>query len=62
MEEDERLNLISVATFDESNEKANEAMGKLRKIDKTYHWCAEWDDLVICSSDIEANHCTCFEE
>ena len=51
--------LANIATFHSNDEYANKAMRLLKKIDPTYHWCQEFDDLVICSSDDEAKFCNC---
>jgi hypothetical protein len=35
------------------------AMLELRKVNATYHWCPDWDYMVICDDQIEINGCTC---
>lgn len=52
--------LEHTATFG-PDEEAKNAMKVLRKLNKTYHWCAEWDYLVICDKDREFECCTCFK-
>ena len=53
--------LFEIATFNEDDAIAKRALLILKKrYDKTYHWCPEWDYLVIKSSDIEAVYCLCF--
>ena len=42
-----------------NGKEADEAMGKLRKINPTYHWCFEYDGMVICDTDIEYENCLC---
>ncbi len=55
-------NLINIATFHKEDSVANRAMKILRKrYNKTYHWCYEWDGLVINSSHAEASCCLCFD-
>ncbi|HET9136754.1 MAG TPA: hypothetical protein VFO76_08955 [Candidatus Kapabacteria bacterium] len=31
----------------------------LREIDPTYHFCPEWDEMLICSKDKEFECCLC---
>lgn len=39
---------------------ANLAMVKLRQeFDKSYHYCEEWDFMVICDKDREFDCCMC---
>lgn len=41
---------------------SKEAMKKLREINPTYHWCYEWDGMVICDKDKEFEACLCFKK
>lgn len=43
------------------DEKSKEAMKKLREINPTYHWCDEWDGMVIGDKDKEFDVCLCFK-
>lgn len=52
-----RLERIAENTLDENESKA--AMLKLRGLNKTYHWCAEWDYMVICDQHNEWKSCLC---
>lgn len=52
------LELTKIATFG-TDEEAKEAMEELRKIDPSYHWCPDWDFMVICNSDTETSGCLC---
>lgn len=38
------------------------AMNGLRKINATYHYCPDWDYMVICNDDPEHQACTCKAE
>lgn len=54
--------LADVATWSKYEWKANLAMKILKKFfNKTYHWCGEYDDLVICDKDDEFEYCRCFK-
>lgn len=35
------------------------AMRFLRRINKTYHWCPDWDYMVICDKSSEYDCCLC---
>ena len=53
-------NLVNIATFHEEDKVANRAMRILRsRYNETYHWCPEWDYLVINETHLEANCCLC---
>jgi hypothetical protein len=41
------------------NEESFEAMTSLKKLNPTYHYCAEWDYAVICDIDPEWSCCIC---
>lgn len=52
--------LIRIAELDPEIEGANSAMQQLKRtVNKTYHWCHDWDDMVICDTDPEFEACTC---
>lgn len=59
MTQEKQIKLENIATFSKSNTRANAAMRLLHKVDLTYHWCDEWDGLVINSSDPETRSCSC---
>lgn len=61
MTKEERRRLEIVAE-NGPEEKANEAMKKLKEINKTYHWCPDWDDMVICDEHKEIECCLCMVE
>lgn len=42
-----------------TDEESREAIDKLKKIDPTYHFCMDWDDMVICCQDLEYRCCNC---
>ena len=41
---------------------ANAVMDKLREVNNTYHFCMDFDGMVICDKDEEWKVCYCFEE
>ena len=52
--------LIKIAQQSGDQDAANKAMAQLKKFwNPSYHWCDEWDDLVICNTDLEFKACTC---
>lgn len=51
--------LVSIAEVAIDGPIGDKAMIKLREIDPTYHWCPNWDYMVLCASDPEAEGCTC---
>lgn len=53
--------LVRVAENSRDEKASKEAMKKLREINPTYHWCAEWDSMVICDKDKEFECCLCFK-
>lgn len=58
--EEQHINkLCHIATFSKCDARASRAMKLLHKVDLTYHWCFDWDELVICANDREASCCTC---
>lgn len=62
MEQSEVYELRRIATCDPDYEIAKEALRKLREINPTYHWCQEWDYLVICDKDREYESCSCIKD
>lgn len=55
-----RERLIYIAEYSKNIEYANSAMQQLKKdFNKTYHWCPDWDYMVICNDDKESDGCTC---
>ena len=51
--------LVNIATFDTNDDVAKAAMKQLKSINKSYHWCEEWDYLVMCDEDPEYASCMC---
>ncbi len=51
--------LRAIAERDKDESKASRAMEILRKADPSYHWCDDWDGMVICDKDEEFKCCTC---
>jgi len=39
--------------------EAVDAMEQLRTINISYHWCPDWDYMVICDTHHEWESCTC---
>ena len=57
-----RRELIDLIALAECGEKgpAEIAMKRLKdEVNPTYHWCHDWDLMVICDSDTEWDGCTC---
>ncbi len=42
-----------------TDEESSKAMKRLRKINPTYHWCWDWDGMVIADDHMEYICCTC---
>ena len=59
MKDDERRALAKIAENDKDEDTANSAMRQLRKVNSTYHWCPDWDFMVICNEDREHECCNC---
>lgn len=56
----EQINAMqNAATFTPSDNIAKELLITLRLVNKTYHFCPEFDGLVICDEDWEHGHCYC---
>jgi len=52
--------LAKIATYHKVDSIANRAMKILRsRYNSTYHWCLDWDQLVICDKDHEYKFCNC---
>jgi len=49
--------LRTAETGTESESKL--AMALLRATNPTYHWCPDWDFMVICDQDLEYKSCLC---
>ena len=49
-----------VAENHTDDERSYEAMSFLREeVNPTYHWCPDWDYMVICDTDSEWEACGC---
>lgn len=55
----EKQRLLKIAETSDDEIEMKIAMAKLRKINPTYHWCPDWDFMVICDTDYEAKSCLC---
>lgn len=53
--------LVTIATFDIEDERANKAMKMLRIINPSYHWCSELDGLAVNTNDCK-NFSSCHDE
>jgi hypothetical protein len=51
--------LVRIAERDPDPVAAYGAMQMLRQVNPTYHWCYEWDEMVICDKDPEYDSCIC---
>lgn len=51
--------LARAAETSSNEDLANRCMAKLRELNHTYHWCVEWDYMVICDKDKEYELCIC---
>jgi len=54
--QEERNRLERIATYGD-DKAAAEAMVELKKINNTYHWCPEFDYLVVCNEHPEWEFC-----
>jgi len=51
--------LLKIAELSKDEEEMKAAMAKLRAMNPSYHWCPDWDFMVICDTDVEAKGCLC---
>lgn len=56
----EEMQLIKQSERAVGNTAASAIIELKKKFNKTYHWCSEWDYMVICDSDKEFDCCNCF--
>jgi len=59
MKPDNDIEVLIAMAEKGTDEEAKWAMVKLREINPSYHWCFEWDEMVICDTDIEFECCIC---
>jgi hypothetical protein len=50
---------LEIIAENSTDDKAMVAMTELRAINPSYHWCPDWDYMVICDTDSEWDTCTC---
>lgn len=52
--------LEQLAENSKNDDEAKQAMRILRVcVNHTYHWCPDWDDMVICNRHHAWKACTC---
>lgn len=61
MTDQEIRKLERIAENSKNGKASSEAMAKLQQINSTYHWCIEWDGMVICDKHPEFDVCLCFK-
>ena len=59
MDKSEIRKLERIAEDTRNEKESKQAMLKLRNVNPTYHWCAEWDYAVICDNHQEWDSCLC---
>lgn len=60
MKTQERKKLEHLAENTTNEAESKTAMLKLRNtFNATYHWCPDWDYMVICDEDKEIEGCSC---
>lgn len=56
----EERRLIRIAECG-TDEESKEAFKQLKYLNSTYHFCDEWDGMVICDKSSEWDCCLCFK-